>query len=300
MPEFRAAIQRICEEELYSYVNDILLGDQKGRYLRPIDEYVSHIEKAMEMNQRLWSVIGWAKRVPLREQAESFKSYISGRMEWLYPRIMAWEIDTVQTVELEATAKYLMLEDSFEIKVPRWTNGHMLEWRLEQIAEASEENYAIWQLTAVLEPLEGFVFTPETRAFFNEGEVPCRLEEDGTLIVTAVFEDPSYKDIGLVYSHEYYAQKYPEVAEECDNDPVLMAEYFYDYGMEEIHLGNPFFNPRALSKKLPELVDEYGEMWSSYYWDFIDMRYEEWLPYVTEAYVPKAISLEEAGALVQP
>lgn len=300
VPEFRAAIQRICEEEFYGYVQEILLGEKKGSFLRPIDEYVNQIETAMDMNQRLWSVTGWAVRMPLKEQAKWMKEYISGRMAWLYPRIMAWEIDTAETVELQATTKYLMLEEGFNVQVPRWINARMTDWQLEQIEEATEENYALWQFSAQLEPLGESAFSETTRAFFNEKEVPCELGSDGTLSVTVLLEDPSYKpvyaydeDIGLVYNHDYYTQKYPEVAEECENDPMLMAEYFYDYGMDEIHLGNAFFNPRALRKKLPELADEYGDMWSSYYWDFIDMRYEEWLPYVAEAYVPEALEMEQ-------
>ena len=307
VPEFRSAMQRILHEELYPLVTNVLLGEEHGRYLKPMREYVAHIDASMRMNQRLWTTISYPPKTPLSQQADQICGYLEGRLAWLYPAMMGWEIDTAEIVELEASTSYLMMEEGFSLKTPRWVNARMISWELEQLTEATEEAYALWQLTAVMEPLEGFAFSETTRALFNGREVSCEMHSDGTAIITAIFEDPSYRpayayeeDIGLVYNHDYYAEKYPDVAEECEYDPVLMAEYFYDYGMEEIHLGNAFFNPRALSKKLPELVDEYGDMWSSYYWDFIDMRYEEWLPYVTAAYAPQAIAPEEARALVEP
>jgi len=305
VPEFRDAYQRICEEELYPCVKEILLGKEQGRYLQPVDVYVEHIAQAMRMNQRLWSVIGYGSSTPLRQMAEELKAYIAARFDWFYPQVMAWDQQTADVLELEASAVYLLLEDTFALRLQRWSNAKLKDWEIGLFSEATEENYAVWKLTAKLEAVEGFAFTEQTRVLFNGREGLCRRNEDGSLTATVLFEDPSYKpvyaydeDIGMVYNHDFYAAEYPEVAEECEYDPVLMAEYFYDYGMEEDHRGNAFFKPSRVRRAIPELEEELSDIWSMYYWDFIDGRYEEWMPVLNIRYVPEALPAEEADALL--
>lgn len=305
VPAFRNAMQRILQEELAPLVRNVLLGEQRGRYLQSIDDYAALVTPAMRMSQRQWSVLG-DPITPLESQVASMKQIISQRLDWLYPRIMAWEQETANVIELQADASYLLMEETFHLTLARWSNGRLLEEEFHLLTEATEESYAVWHLEARVAPLDGFSFSGSTRAFFNDTEVPCQLQKDGTLLITALYQDFSYKpayaygeDIGMVYEESYFIEHYSDIAEECGYDSTLMAEYFYDYCMLEGWRGNEFFSPRDALRSIPELDGLMGDMWADYYWEFIYGEYQNWIPEMNVRYVPAALSLEETLPLLE-
>ena len=104
----------------------------------------------------------------------------------------------------------------------------------EQLTEATEEEYALWQMEAVVssekgESLEGCSIT------LNGTPLTVHTQEDGTLLIRASYEDQSYRpvdyygdDVGLIYDYEKYIAAYPEVAEECEFDEEAVMDYFFE------------------------------------------------------------------------
>jgi len=154
----------------------------------------------------------------------------------------------------------------------------------EQLSEATEEDYALWQLEAVIEPDEGYAFI-QPQVTFNGRELRFEQQEDGSLRILVTFEDPSYRpvdyygeDIGLVYNPDVYAASYPEIAAEYEDDPEGLMDYFCDEGMYEDHMGNAFFRPSDVLSFNEELAELFGEDWQLYYWDYLYYGYADgWL-----------------------
>ena len=165
-----------------------------------------------------------------------------------------------------------------------WNHARVRSFEVEQIEEATEEDYAIFRMEIEVEPMEGYAFR-EPSVTLNGVKLQHEMLEDGALRVAAAFEDPSYRpvdywgeDIGLVYNPDFYAQKYPEIAAEYEDDPEGLMDYFCDDGMYEDHMGNAFFRPSDILFFNPELMDLFGEDWQLYYWDFLYYGYMDgWL-----------------------
>lgn len=305
VPAFRTLCQQILQQELFPVVQNILLGAQQGKHLKPFDEYASHIEPAMIMNRRLWSVLSDMPSTHPSVQTDAMKHFIQSRLDWFYESVMAWDQETASLIELEADTLYLLTEEAFNLHLQRWSNADMIDWSLEQLTEATEEEYAVWQFTAEFAPILDYSFTEDTRVLFNGEEILTRLNEDGTLTATMLFEDPSYKpayaydeDIGMVFNLEYYMDINPDIAEEWDYDPTFIAEYFYDYGMEEGQRGNAFFRPASVMAEIPELEDEIGYYLADYYWAFIEGAYEDWMPVMDERYEPDPLDAQTAAEML--
>jgi len=115
------------------------------------------------------------------------------------------------------------VEEAVYVHQRPWNNAAMQSWRWTQLSEATEEEYARWELEVNLAP------KPDCRVprvLINGTEVAHEVMEDGTLRVLVQFEDPSYRpvdyygdDIGWVYNYDVYVENYPEIAEECNTTP---------------------------------------------------------------------------------
>lgn len=116
-------------------------------------------------------------------------------------------------------------------------------------------------------PLDGFAYQ-QPSVTINGTETECQLQEDGTLSIAFLFEDPSYRptdaygeDIGLVYDYQIYVERYPEIAEEYEYDPEAILDYFLDEGMYEGHRANAFFSPKTILSYNPDLEAFLGADW---------------------------------------
>ena len=286
VPAFRDAMQRILRDELYPLVQDVLLGTKEGRYLKPLDTYAAHLAAASRMNEKRW---GFTQDFRLiygdtpQEDLELMRAFLRDRIQWMYEEILSWSQTDPDRVDLWADATYTLLENTLRINVRPWSNVTVQDFTLEQLTEADEENYAVWQLDAVLAPMEGMAFE-NPAVTLNGAPLACEVQEDGTLRICATFEDLSYRpvdyygeDIGLVYNYDDYIRRYPEVAEECDYDPELVRDYFVEEGMYEGQMGNAFFDPRTVNLFKPDLDDMLGDQWDMYYWEFLYYGYEDWM-----------------------
>ena len=162
----------------------------------------------------------------------------------------------------------------------------------EELSEADEESFAVWQMEALLALPEGM---EEPTLSLNGTPLSYETQEDGTIRISVTFEDPSYRpvdyygeDIGLVYQYDAYVARYPEIAEMCEYDPQAVMDYFCDEGMYEGQIGNAYFDPVKALEMNSWLYHTLGEEWQNYYWDYITYGYEEgWMQNTPERFVPQ-------------
>jgi len=285
-PEFVQEMQRVYAEELHPLITEILLGSREGRFLKPLDAYIAEIAASRAMNAMLWDWVEYdiyEYADTLQGEYDMFRQFLSERSAWLANALANARSDA-DRIDLWCYAGYLHVEDDLKAEISPWNHAQIQSMEWEQISEADEENYAVWQLQAVLAPAEGYAFRDPT-VVFNGTELTHEKQEDGTIRICVTFEDPSYRpvdyygdDAGMVYNPDYYAARYPEIAAEYEDDPEGLLEYFCDEGMMEGHRGNAFFDPAEILYYNAELMGVLGTDWFLYYWDFIDFGYDEgWL-----------------------
>lgn len=282
---FRKELQALCSEAFPSAIEEILLGTEPGHSLRPLDDYIAEIDAARRMNEKIWPIFTDDRLHfgdSFEEEIALLRSYLRERCEWLCQTVLGWPMEDAETIEIWSDAPYVHIDGSVRFCTQPWSNAKVVSFDYEQLTEATEERYALWQMNAVLAPTDGLSFV-NPAVTVNGTPVEAVLQTDGTLLLSFAFEDPSYRpvdaygtDIGLVYDYETYIARYPEVAEACDYDPELVMDYFLYDGMYEGHQGNAFFYPPDILLNNRWLGDMYGEDWSLYYMDYAAFGYTEW------------------------
>lgn len=286
VPAFSEAMKEIYISQMYPLVRNVLLGDQQGAYLKPLDEYENLIWQARRMDGRLWEKEGFWRFVKSDSTEESMirlRRFIDERSEWMYHALSAARPDA-DAVTLCASTAYGYADSHMRLYACPWNHVRVRSCELEPISEATEEDYAVWRMDVEVEPLEGYAFK-QPSVTCNGVRLQHEILEDGVLRVAVTFEDPSYRpvdyygeDIGLVYNPDFYAEKYPDIAAEYEDDPQGLMDYFCDDGMYEDQMGNAFFRPSDILIFNPELMDLFGEDWQLYYWDFLYYGYTDgWL-----------------------
>ena len=299
---FVSCMQQIYLEEMTPLIQNILLGNEQGRWLKPLKEYQDQIAMSAKMNAKLWKTATNKNLVygnTAEEESELLRSFIAQRSRWLQDRLAAWKPDE-DVVDIWVHGVYgYAPNDELEVRVYPWSHAKIREMELEQITEATETDYALWQLDITLDAGGGRAWR-QPSVMINAVPVTVSLLDDGAIQVSAVFEDPSYRpvdyygeDIGMVYDYDQYILNHPEVLEICGEDPELVMEYFCDEGMYEDHKGNAFFRPSEILASRPALYDMLGEDWSMYYWDYMMYGFEDgWLSKVKSYYCP---DVQDAG-----
>lgn len=300
MPEFYRcsaflqAAKRIYLEQIDPLISDVLLGNEQGVFLRSYDAYVEAMAEASRMNARRWPVAKDGRFVygeTLEAEIELLRKFIRERSAWLR---QAME-------DLQSGQQHLALwldvrcghpETGIRILSAPWQAAEVVSISAEQLTEADEENFALWQMEAVLALPEGMA---QPTLSLNGTPLAYEQLEDGSIRICITFEDPSYRpvdyygeDIGLVYQYESYVARYPEIAEMCEYDPQTVMDYFCDEGIYEGQIGNAYFDPAQALEMNSWLYHTLGEDWPSYYWDYISYGYEEgWMQNTPERFVPQ-------------
>ena len=283
---FWSRMGEIWHNELYPLIRDVLLGEEKGRYLQPIDAYAEWISASRRMNDCIWDTFEFERFVygeDYETEIELLKQYLTERSEWFTEELSTRTVDP-ETVDILVRAQYMDMDKELQVETYPWSRAVIAEFDCDQVSEATEEEYALWQLEAVVQPAPGHTFAHPS-VTVNDSPVEAELREDGSLKISVLLQDLSYRpadyygeDMGMVFNAEYYATRYPEVAEMCENDPQLLLEYFCDEGMYEGHQGNAFFDPIEAAHLNPYLLDVLGEDWWLYYTEFISYGFDEgWL-----------------------
>lgn len=305
VPAFMEAAQKVYEETLYPLVTQILLGSERGRYLRPLDEYVQEIRMSKLMNNRLYPEQHKDYRFHYADSFDAettyLKNYLQQQNEWLYQAIVHNGESDADHINITMKAEWTYAEEPLEFDVFPWSQVTVQSCTHWQLTEATEEEYARWGVELILSPKEGFCFE-HPQVWINNGRFEGEIQPDGTLKVVFQFEDLSYRpvdyygdDIGLIYNPDFYAFNYPELAAEYEDDPEGLLDYFCYDGMAEGHVGNGFFDPQNMIFYNPELKNIIGEDWSLYYWDFLYYGYEieGWMKNTDMRFVPPVLPLEQ-------
>ena len=293
---FLAHAKRVYLEEIEPLVSGMLLGEETGTYLKPLDAYAQPMEASARMNSRLWPISPDGRFTYGENRAEELallKKYLIQRNAWLK---QAFEDvrPGQQHVPLWLDGRYGDAEEGMRFLTAPWMNVSVQDVYCEQLTEADEESYAQYQLEAYVTLPDGWD-AEETTVSVNGVFLNAEAQEDGTLYLCLSFEDPSYRmvdhygdDIGLVFDPEIYAANYPDIAAEYEDDPEGLMDYFCDEGMYEGHVGNAYFDPKVALELNSHLYHMFGEDWQLYYWDYIYYGHDEgWMKNQRERFVPE-------------
>lgn len=286
-PAFLEAMERVYEQELYPLVQNVLLGGERGRYLSPLEDTVRWIAAARRMEDRRWYSAKDPRLVSggdFEGEVELLRRFVTERSAWLR-RALAERDDGYETVECAFDVIYGHPQNGLRMSTTPWGPLEPVSCESQNIRPATEEDYGVWQVEAVLSPREGRALTRAPVLMVNGVAVPSELMEDGTVRCAFTFEDLSYRpveylgeDLGLVFNYDTYVARYPEVLDICGDDPEAVLEYFCDEGMYEGQMANDFFSPEQVLIYNPGLKYTLGEEWQNYYWDLLYYGYDEgWL-----------------------
>ena len=298
---FSDRMYEIYRDELYPMITDILLGENMGTYLKPLDVYAEEIAQSAYLNSFLWSTMPDARLLygaDREEELAMLEKFITERSQWLH-RVLVQEHESgADGVELSFEVIWGHPDNGLDIRVIPWDDMQLASCESTVYQEATEEDYAIWQVEMIFEPRKGMRFDSMT-AIINGQEMEAEQLEDGRMRLLIAFEDPSYRpvdyygeDIGLIYNYDVYIQNHPEVLEICGDDPEAVMNYFCDEGMYENHMGNAFFCPSEILLYNTYLIDVLGTDWQNYYWEFLIYgRDDGWLINMKKTYQPEIWSL---------
>lgn len=295
-PAFVEAMERIYEQELYPLIQNVLLGDEHGWYLSPLEDTANWIAAARRMENRRWNA-ALDGRLVFADNADGeldlLRRFLTERSAWLR-RALAECGDAYETVECVFDVIYGHPQNGIILTTTPWGPLECVFCESENLRPATETDYGLWQVEALLSPREGRALTSAPVLMVNGTAIPSELLENGTVRCTFTFEDLSYRpvdylgdDLGLVFDYDTYVARYPEVLDICGGDPEAVLEYFCDEGMYEGQMANDFFSPEQILIYNPGLKYTLGEDWQNYYWDLLYYGYEEgWLLKLGRIYRP--------------
>lgn len=278
VPAFREAVKRIYENEFCPIVEDIFLGEQQGRYLKPLSAYAEELRSAQRMNYKRWGQYEYIRclySTTFDGEVDLLRRFASERQEWLYDIFVTRSAE--DTIHLTMLSYYAHAGDEPLIVPLPWQQAEILAAFSEEISEATEDEYAVYQTEILLTTQ-----TPDPVFVLNGTPLNAEVQEDGSYRLLFTFEDISYRpvdyydqDVGLVYDFDTYCRNYPHIAEALDYDPEAIMNYFFDEGIYEGQMGNAYFWPFLIRMNNGYLNEILGEDWDQYYWMFLEYGYYE-------------------------
>lgn len=285
---FARQMQQVYQQELYPLVQNVLLGDGEGTYLKSLTAYNQEISASRRMNDRLYPADENERLLygaDGEHDVEVLRTFIARRSQWMnefLQTLLDCEKPRPAAVDLLAQAQATCMEETFSLSVQPWSGAELVEYTLEQETEATEAEYAAWRLKAVLSPGEGQSFDPQVYVLLNSQPASATLQEDGSLLVDCLLNDLSYRpldydgdDVGLVFNYDWYIKKNPALAEEYEYDQYALLEDFFMDAAYEGSRGNWFFRPELVAMAHADIYNMLGNTWELYYWDYIDYGCED-------------------------
>jgi len=307
IPEFQSMAKQYFSQTLEPIVRDILLGDTDahGTYLHSLAWYWQWESASRAMNDVLWNPIGLYETVvypTYQENYEGMYAFLSERIDWLAQEIEAWPCYTSAAsaaVTLQAT--YANVLDSMAAAVDDfYTNATVAALQGSTVTQATDTGYATLRADITLAPKPATVFTDDFTVTVNGAPVPFTQNEDGSVTVSVLFEDPSYRvaeygpdDYGLVFDADYYAAHYPEVVAEVGSDPAALLAYYVDYGIWDGQAANAFFDPNEVISQLDDVVQMLGEDYEAIVFNFIEYGYLYWPTQLNKTLTPQVRAAED-------
>lgn len=292
---FSDQMKKVWTEELYPHIQNVVLGGGEGAYVQSLEAYESMIHTARLMNEKLWPQAAADTRLVHEAAYEAdmrlMRQFITERSAWLNEVLTA----DVNRMDITLRVPYAHAHNALDFWMAPWAEQELASYVSEPIVEATETEYAVYRTEATFRAKDGQTFE-NPQVTVNGKTLPCEVLPDGTLKISFTFTDPSYRpviyadqDVGLLFRAEKYAERYPEIAAACGNDPEKLLEHFMTEGMDRGLMGNGFFAPSELllyNPDLSSLLDEGG--WRNTYAAFLEYGHDEgWLLTMNVTYRPE-------------
>ena len=148
---FVETMQRIYREEIAPVVEKILLGSEQGRYLRPLQEYVREIRAARAMNERIWPgqrYFEFCYEEGFDAEIEAMRRFLEKRHAWLSQALADARPYSADTITLWGNAEYGHVDTNLNLNVCTWNNVDIVSCEWDMVSEATEEDYAVYELEA--------------------------------------------------------------------------------------------------------------------------------------------------------
>ncbi|MDD5897092.1 MAG: CotH kinase family protein [Clostridia bacterium] len=297
VPDFLERVQELYLTQLYPLICDVLLGDEYGQYLQPLTAYQSWLSASAAMNEKIWGIVNEGRfeyGASYDDEIHLLRRFLTRRSQWLYRAMTDLQPHNDRHIALWLDVGFTSPDTSLRIHTAPWQDIAVEVTGTEQLTGATEEDFALWKLNAVLsspsgQSLEGFDVT------LNGTPLTAKLQEDGTLAICAQYEDRSYRpvdyygdDVGLIYQYEQYIADYPEVAQACGYDEEAVMDFFFNEGIYSGQVGNGLFDPHEAARLLPHVAAYLYDDWMSYYWEFLSWGCESgWMTDTNARFVPQ-------------
>ena len=306
IPEFQTLARDYFTREVAPTVQNILLGDvdTHGVWLHSLTWYWQEEAASRWMNDVLWnpvSIFGSVVTSTYEENFEALRAFLADRTDWLTQEVTAWPGDaSAEEITLRITAPYANVADGLSVNVDDvHANVTLVSDTVAQVIAATEEAFATYRVDVTLAPKRNIAIAADAVAVVNGVRVPCVHHEDGTVTVSVLFDDPSYRpafygeqDYGLAFNAEDYASRYPEVAAEVGNDPDALLSYYVNTGLAEGQAGNAFLDPKEVLDKTPDVAKEAGENYEDVVYFFLEGGYQDWMSLLNKTFDPDVHAAE--------
>lgn len=281
VPVIAQRIKEICENELDSIIENILLGDvsKKGRYLKSIQCYEEEIYASQKMNYAIWELRQTPLIIRHRTFEDSmfyFRKFVKERKDWLCGTIASWSGDgMIKKVKMELDLPLTGMPLELNAKLPdKWGSAE-----LESVEFIEQDVYyerdVEYHCIITLASLSEGGFLEDVSLELNVGTVRSVSIEDGKKasfevdlgvpkVVNTVKDGINYE---AVYNKEYYLAHYPEAAQQAGMEDEDVLSYFLTEGMAKEHRGCEDFDVKVYIARYPIFG---GMEYADIYWHYMN------------------------------
>ena len=301
IPGFQTLAKQFFVDKLKPAVEGILLGDMDahGTWLHSLTWYWEEESASLRMNDVLWdprSLFGTEVAGTFGENYENLRAFIIQRITWLTNEVATWPESTPATqVDITLTAPYADVDAGLALSMDDLHNNVAMATMEKSIVnEATEESYSTWRADITIASKPDVSISDDLQVTVNGIAIPFTRNDDGTISLSVLFEDPSYRvaeydgtDYGLVFNADYYAEHYPEAVAEVGSDPAALLEYYVQNGLNNGQIANVFFDPTEVLAKISDAESMFGDNFEDLANFFNDAGYEDWMSTLDRTFAPE-------------
>lgn len=258
------------EDELFEIVDRVLLsGEEKGTYLKSIQDYADELEASQKMNYARWPG-GLRYYYPFETYEESvayFQDFLEQRNVWLHQEVESWTgTGTVDSVKLCVEQPL----DGMPIEAAVSVEGDFSGvWLISAVCDSEDSYFSKehdYMYQVVLEAGYGTSFAENLSVHTSSGVVcDVSIDSDGKAMVEISPEKPMltgtvYGGVNYapVYDKNYYLSHYPEAAEKTDGSDEAVLEYYVENGIPAGHQAAEDFSIQYYMERYPFLGENFG------------------------------------------
>lgn len=287
---FQRAAKALCEQEIRPMYQNILFGQEHGRYLESFSTYRDRLNLSWQMNYyRFYAdVYGYSHADDRFESTmRSLADFLLEQSEFLFEEIAAWgEDEPTHEVEIFFELPYASASDPTVCEMFGEQYGSLLlDTQFVNVQPATREERGVWQVIFTIRP-KPHCTVPEDLVVLINGEKYSASIQDNTAVLVFEYEDWYYRpavvdgvDYGTVFDYDIYTDIYPELLDEGYSYEDVIR-HFRDVGMVEGVAANDYFDPLMIFDALYEVCEMLGDDWPRYYQEYLD----DYLPWTQEMY----------------